>query len=359
MRKWFVLVCCCNLISALYAEAPELQNVMPNSWRKVTKLTVAEEQAFRRDNAAALSKIKEAMNGFWRGSEIDPRFEHQCIYRQNAGSDTFYRVICTDSVNPQFLSPAVQFWQFLVYRNSLVEGGPYNKIKRLQYYKLAVYNSVDIVEGRERVKGILITELTTRKEDRTQWASGAYLKGQLTGRTESCFYPMEEIDKMINDEKYSVIRISASDCLVDPKIPLRYSLQNAFDGDPATSYVENTEDDLIEIDLTYAYYENITKIAVINGYAQNTSLYRKNNRIRKINIESLDWNDEHSYLIFKKGKEITFNDDNLFYQFSDVSLPSNIHVTNIYRGEAYNDTCLSELNLCFDGLGWLFGDIDE
>ena len=57
-----------------------------------------------------------------------------------------------------------------------------------------------------------------------------------------------EQDKNGNDtikEKCSIG--SMNDFLIDKKNPFRYTLQNAFDGDPATSYVENSKNDLIEI----------------------------------------------------------------------------------------------------------------
>jgi hypothetical protein len=176
---------------------------------------------------------------------------------------------------------------------------------------------------------------------------------------------MEDIIKNIGSDKEYLtrdcpdMRISASSCLVDPNIPLRYSLQNAFDGDPSTSYVENTENDLIEISLTYFNYEKIIKIAVINGYAQNLSIYKRNNRIKTIGIASPEWNKEHGSLFSVLKKELLLKDNYLSYQFYNVSLPDEIRILNIYKGEAYNDTCLAELNLYFDGFGWLFGGIDE
>ncbi len=39
-----LLVC-----TAAFAEAPELKNMMPNSWKKLTRLSEAEERAFLRD----------------------------------------------------------------------------------------------------------------------------------------------------------------------------------------------------------------------------------------------------------------------------------------------------------------------
>jgi hypothetical protein len=46
------------------------------------------------------------------------------------------------------------------------------------------------------------------------------------------------------------------------------------------------------------------------------------------------------------------------YQFFTIDAPAEIKVTNVFRGTAYNDTCIAELNFKIDS-GWLFGDIDE
>ena len=71
--------------------------------------------------------------------------------------------------------------------------------------------------------------------------------------------------------------IQASHYLFDSKSPLKYSIQNVFDGNPATSYVENTEDDLIK--LSFPVYGNKYSgrftISLINGYASNEKLYQK------------------------------------------------------------------------------------
>jgi hypothetical protein len=139
-----------------------------------------------------------------------------------------------------------------------------------------------------------------------------------------------------------VIEISASSYLVDPNIPFRYGLQNAFDGDPATSYVENTEDDFIEIEFSGIYrYGYINKIAIINGYALNATLYNNNNRIKKI-----------------KFNEQLLKDYDLSHRILDAPQAQWVIVEDIYKGGIYNDTCIAELNAKTEH-GWLFGDRNE
>ena len=133
------------------------------------------------------------------------------------------------------------------------------------------------------------------------------------------------------------INIQASHCLFDSKCPLKYSIQNAFDGNPATSYVENTEDDIFLIEIGVS--GNIEKLAIINGYALNESLYKANNRVKGL------------------SGDIDFVDNYMNYQVIKC-LGNYLPFDGIYKGEKYNDTCIAELNL-YVNKQWLFGDIDE
>jgi hypothetical protein len=156
---------------------------------------------------------------------------------------------------------------------------------------------------------------------------------------------MAEVNQVVDKKEYTSIRITASDCLVDPNIPLRYSLQNAFDGDPSTSYVENTDDDLMEIYFGIDYGD-IEAIAVINGYSQNDNSYKSNNRIKEIE-------DDKGY-----GVKYYLKDNTLTFQILKPYGNSFIYVTDLYKGTRYNDTCIAELNVKTKN-GWLLGDINE
>jgi hypothetical protein len=76
-------------ISALHSEAPELKNVMPNSWRKVTRLTANEEQTFFRGNQDLLDRILTQWQEWGRSFAMD--ISNTRIYREQIGADTFYR----------------------------------------------------------------------------------------------------------------------------------------------------------------------------------------------------------------------------------------------------------------------------
>ena len=100
-------------------------------------------------------------------------------------------------------------------------------------------------------------------------------------------------------ENNADIYIECSKPLIDEKDTFKYTIQNAFDKNPATSYVEDTDDDLFSIRCIFAkelFFQNhswvigkslsINNISVINGYAANENLYFSNNRVKELIISS-------------------------------------------------------------------------
>jgi hypothetical protein len=337
-----VLVLCG--FTTLYAEAPELRNVMPNSWREVTRLSAEEEGRFIAENGNIIEQIKDdILNGDGSSNNRYPDPSYFFIYKQTVGTDNFYRIISTDIEHPDFFSPDISFVQTLVYEKRLIYSGQYN-VDHITRQVDNICMSIDIIPGRDAAKGILLTHVLYEKGSRS-----TYRKDQIAALTGGGYYFMEDIikNKDTASDLFLIkscprIGITASDCLVDPDMPLRYSLQNAFDGDPATSYVENTSNDLMNIGISVSY--NLFKrCAVINGYAQNMTTYKNNNRIKNI------WPDEHT---------VELQDNTLSFQYIN-SANQWLSISDIYRGEKYNDTCLAEYNVYLDGIGWLFGEMDE
>jgi len=330
-----------------------LRNVMPNSWHKLERLTEAEEQAFVIKNINVLLHIEQTIE---QASDNIGTPEYFSVYRQQAGIDTFFRVFVTEDSNPDFMSRSIRFVQFLVYNEHIIARGIYNDThiaRDLDY----VFISIDIIEGLERVKGIMITHLLYNE---------TYIfNNHFSGITGCDYYLWKDIIGSINTGSVNIIggltgfKIIASNCLVASDSPLRYSLQNAFDGNPSTAYVSNDEDSQLVIDLSMTTYELIRRIAVINGLAENPSIYRNHNRIEKIGIRSYVWNDDNSFLITKITDEVLLKDNYFSYQLFNVNSPVEIIVLSTYAGTRYNAASLGELNLYHHDLGWLFGDIDE
>ena len=146
--------------------------------------------------------------------------------------------------------------------------------------------------------------------------------------------------------------------LIDSNNPFKYSIQNAFDGDPSTRYVEDTEDDLFKIEfLHYNYHSNFvddwfTKFKVINGYASTSDLYSNNNRIKEFIVENENENGDFEIL-----SRFNCKDNTMDYQFFDLE-PNlfyfGLTVNKIYKGIKYDDTALAEIDFYGKKNGWFF-----
>ena len=125
----------------------------------------------------------------------------------------------------------------------------------------------------------------------------------------------------------------------------RYSLINMFDRNPETSYVEDESDD----NINFSFYFNnrqkqISKISIINGYAQSDSLYIKNNRVKTLSITTRE-NQTASFELNEIMSPQVFN-------LNLSSMGFSIKSTELYKGTKYNDTCIAEFNILTDE-GWL------
>ena len=364
MKKILTVLFLITSATILYAEAPELKNMMPNSWQKVTRLTEQEEAEF-------LRKL-DLRKHFGDGDYVDYKYRildtYTQIYREKYNNLEIYRLLSsevpieealqitvtdgvyTDEEKELFLKrPAITEIDFLKdgdiykYIASIKYGAVHGRAPSFAYnYENIMYrakNSEDV--------GVFITEevyVYFDVRDNNEFVFER-CKNQMKGNIGWCTY-YESVKDLVEwgEDKADSVLIDVSDFLIDDmKCPLKYSIQNAFDGNPATSYVENTENDMIEIRF-YPGYVPDKQMAIINGYAQNNSLYKSNNRIKTFK----DRSGRHSSEL---------EDDCLDYQY--VPWEENAVIsTDIYKGERYNDTCIAELNfLCNNS--WQFGDLNE
>lgn len=372
------------LCAAAFAEAPELKNMMPNSWKKLTRLSEAEERAF-----VSQGEGKKCMDEFKKENYRENFFDFR-VYRETVCDVDFYRLLIYGGELETFFAQTYgdkvlgdyksteydkfcnemrrastaqivfargkddtwkEIWNMEIREHLTIEpiGTPFTDA--------LIFNDLIIRKLNEREIGFFTTEASIEirvgngesvyfpNSEGNPWGStggafGAYynkIKGQLAGDCEMYFTKRNVDEEISSARSKDEIKVDASTFLFDPKCPLRYSIQNAFDGDPATSYVENTEDDLILVEIGVS--GNISRLAIINGYASNEYYYKVNNRVRGL------------------SGDIDFADNNMRYQIIKC-LGNYLQFDSIYKGELYNDTCLAELNLFVDNK-WLFGDIDE
>ena len=166
------------------------------------------------------------------------------------------------------------------------------------------------------------------------------------------------------------ITITASNPLLDGDDIFKYTIQNAFDQNPATSYVEDTEDDLIYISFKFNKREQtISYIRIINGFAVS-KYYLLNNRIKDM-LFTINLFNKNDFLENKaKLPTFTFIDDNLNFQIIDrkADFPKyklfptsgfSIAVESVYSGTQWNDTCIAELDLKQLDSSWILGGDNE
>jgi hypothetical protein len=363
MNKLAAALCAALAVPCmLCAEAPELKNVMPNSWQKITRLPISEERVFLADNDTLIETMLRAASDSIFISETFNRETYARqdvrVYRERAGDDIFYRIIIAEDERADYDGWNKRFMQGLVCQRgnacSLLMFHAYNYLMDRSLFNGRAYTGIDIVTAGNRAKGVMISYVYAQSTDPDKKVYYKVRKGQPYGITRAHYYLMEDLTgdfKFQSDDgqffPYSIpyISIQASECLVDQNSPRRYGIQSAFDGNPATSYVENTEDDLMEIKIGVNFHE-IDALSIINGYAATIKLYQDNNRIKEIE-------DDKGY-----GKKYHLSDNILTPQELQPYGNSYIYVTDIFKGEKYNDTCIAELNIKTSN-GWLFGDIYE
>ncbi len=380
MRKIIAAIAWCLVCATTFAEAPELKNMMPNSWKKLTRLLEAEERGILesvqvKNDISTLESVGESR-----------------VYKESVNGVDFYRVLSCNEAIPDFLAEDYKdktvsreyyddFIRHKIHQIVYLKE-TYSKLSRLidlgfrefgvmtsdydteDAYACFVFEDLFIKKLNKNEIGFFITQAAISfplsYDDASVDLVYGGRKNQQMGGNSAWFSKCNIKDDIASAWDREVIYIESPAFLFDPKCPLRYSIQNAFDGDPATSYVENTEDDLMRI--TFRRLNNIgtnlkTTFAIINGYATNKDLYAANNRIRKCGIGN---NDAMPF--------IADIDDNIMTrQIKTINRPEDAYtgmfvfvVTDIYKGSKYNDTCMAELNF-YDNVEktWLFGDIDE
>ena len=239
------------------------------------------------------------------------------------------------------------------------------------------YQMIEIIQRNNTVKGFLVNYL----EDRIDHHNRAEESGIHTEKyiNTAEYYLFDdiinnavEVDgkiKYIKDyDKIPFVKISTDQPLIDSKRPFMYTIQNAFDGNPATAYVENTDDDLFEIEFKFEITSNfltIDKIKIINGYAKSNDLYFNNNRIKKFSFSSFDMNshgeDEEEVWnrLWEKYKDTVLPDSLKLYEVQLIPVDLYLitfSVDEIQRGNKYSDTCIAELDFNVVNGGWLFGE---
>lgn len=364
--------------SSLHAQAPTMKALVPTEWELMNELTEAETKKFMENHKEIFDYCEKISFSHLEGRHFPEQnvcLEETKVFKEAVNGDTFYWVLVPGNrmndtkkmMEGVSWVPEKHYFLGLVRvedgRDRLLFLHPTLNIDtdgRSFYYAVRTYQ---IIKGKDRNKGIIYYEnrfrFDTKEVPGTKFNDVRKVKGQPVGFITAAHYYLFEEEPAETEyceylpgfalKNWDYINIYASDFLWDLNDPLKYGLQNAFDGNPATSYVENTEDDLFEIKIYDAKYHPL--FAIINGYAQNEKLYMDNNRVKLFN---------YNY---------NLSDGTLNYQFIKGQGDTKLVVKDFYKGLKYSDTCIAELNMKAvkdfyaelkpEESDWIFGDIDD
>lgn len=382
-----------SIVYIVFAESPELKNMMPNSWQKLTRLSEKEEKIFFQKSEVRTA-IKSIDDSFFTKTKVEDKY-YKVFMETNCGIQ-FFRFLISDSPLEEGYDREYQnktltkeeclkmqgekecIWQIVFVKNKKNElhsilVRPYAKYwvsqGEWEGYK---FNDLMIKPLNKNEIGFFITEISVAfTADREKMKQNIVpikyntCKNQIAASNEIHFSKYNIKENILSAWSKERISIQASHCLFDSKCPFKYSIQNAFDGNPATSYVENTEDDFMKIEFSgfKSMFSKKVNLAIINGYALNEKYYYANNRIIVLNANSYKVNNEKTELIQREPIQLDLKDGIHNYQtvcfdYNNRVGSFSFSVAKIIKGNSYNDTCIAELNLK-ESNNFVFGDFDE
>ena len=269
------------------------------------------------------------------------------IYKEVHNPFVFYRFLFTD--NHSYGTFVFNYLQIfcLAYKNKLyILGASYLHEKHLIEETIHVaeeniYSNYSVIQEKGGFE--IIMHQTKDKTEFYADEEGASEKTiEVFGEGVAYFYKLSDILKRIEKshsitdaiaqvelKEYKTVHCQST--LIDEKRPFLYTIQNAFDKNPETAYVEKSEND--EITISIESDTKIRRIGIINGFVKTPNLYASNNRIRKIDI---------NHKLFEL-KDMHSKD----FVFFDIALSSDIYIQTVelYKGNRYSDTCIAEIQI--------------
>lgn len=141
--------------------------------------------------------------------------------------------------------------------------------------------------------------------------------------------------------------------------PLQYCVYNAFDNDPASAWVEGLDGSAQGYGIHVAFGKaiEIDRLCIFSGYCMNDDTYNDNNSLKKIQIV-IDTKDGKRWLVnagleHKMGAQ--FIDFETAYEATRVM----VLIDEVYKGDMYDNTAISEILLFSGEITYVFTDIDQ
>lgn len=141
--------------------------------------------------------------------------------------------------------------------------------------------------------------------------------------------------------EYSVIESVTANKTLPVQAGNRYDATNVLDGGPTAWAAPYSNKSKLRLDVKVKPGATVYGIAIRNGYRKDAESYANNSRIRKAKI-SID---------SKPFKTVEFEDMETDFDMVDFETPLqgvktvSIEILDVYRGNKYNDVCVTSLSL--------------
>lgn len=223
------------------------------------------------------------------------------------------------------------------------------------------YEMIELIHRNGKIKGFMHVSVEDRIDYHNRTDSNGIMTEKYINRAKYFLFDdviknatenFGKIKYVGNYKNLPFVLIESDQPLIDKKLPFKYTIQNLFDGNLRTAYVENTEDDLMFISLYREDFDNISKVKIVNGYCLNQNIYNMNNRIKGIGGHYFNGETREYY----SKSFIRIRDEFSSIQIVTDWYSSILPVSEIYEGTKYKDTCISELDFFDDNYGWIIGE---
>lgn len=158
---------------------------------------------------------------------------------------------------------------------------------------------------------------------------------------ESDFVQAKSGSNTITAESVSMselISLTASSTLKADKY--NYEPENLVDGDRMTAWVEGVADCGMGEYVEFVFDQEVsfTGMNIRNGYQKNDDIFCKNTRVKTLRIEG----DQQQF--FYVDLQDSNGNQNIRFDASFTSKTIRIYIEDVYRGNKYEDTCISEIS---------------
>ncbi len=186
---------------------------------------------------------------------------------------------------------------------------------------------------------------------------------------------------LIDNENQMQLNATSALQSADNVLKGKYGAAKLFDQDFTTAWVEGTEGAGVQESVLFILPEGRTRLNIMNGYTKSKSLYKKNNRPKKLKLtlyagvnpegyvseiaavyKSLPYPEEYiidlsdtcsvqSFAVPVSWKEINkFKKETIDSYTNDFDIPPadtsviiKLEINEVYTGSRWDDTCISEL----------------